>query len=385
MKRVLAFLVLALAASALLAGACSDMPLLDELIDDVRDNPSDPDGEAYEPSWKAVGGDAVEAGAGSSVSLAIGDGVPYVAFAQSTKVRVRKLDGDAWTAVGSADIDGVMTVTELDLAVRGAVPYVVLKPNSYEPECKYLSGTAWATVGTSSFAPTVTGTSDHSIVLTDTYAFIAFKNASTNQGLVARFDGTNWDSQVFFTNDPKAIGFAFHNGKPFASFVNGEAMDAVSVRTTSTSAWHPAGWDFLYDGGVSYFTGAYREATSIAFSGDVPYVASMQTGTVSVARNSAANVWADAGANPVASNGFLPRLAAGPDGTMYIAYKDNDHGAKLTVKRLVGSTWETVGQAGFSGKVGDSLDLAVSPVDGKPYVAYVNADDSNKVQVMAFE
>ena len=111
----------------------------------------------------------------------------------------------------------------------------------------------------------------------------------------------------------------------------------------------------------------------------------MITGTISVDRYGSSNLWEAAGANPVTSNGFKFKLAVGPDGSVHIAYRDGDSANTITVKKLVGSTWETVGQAGFSGKVGDSLDLAVSPVDGKPYVAYVNADDSNKVQVMAFE
>lgn len=238
------FVFPALIALALSAAACSDMPLLEDLKDDVRDNPSDPDGEAYEPhepSWSVVGGSAVDAAAGSLVSLAIGDGIPYVAFADATVVRIRTLDGDEWGVVGSSDINAGMIITDLNLAVRGTVPYVVLKPNSYEPECRYLSGADWANVGTSSFAPTVTGTSDHSIVLTDTYAFIAFKNTVSNQGLVTRFSGTAWEPQAFFTSDTQAIDLAYHDGKPFVSFVNGGAMDNVSVITTLTTAWPPPG------------------------------------------------------------------------------------------------------------------------------------------------
>lgn len=111
----------------------------------------------------------------------------------------------------------------------------------------------------------------------------------------------------------------------------------------------------------------------------------MITGIIRVDRNTVPDTWEAAGTNPVADNGFKLKMAVDPDGVVYIAYRDGANANKITVKKLVGSTWETVGQAGFSGAVGDSLDLAISPVDGKPYVAYVNADDSNKVQVMVFE
>lgn len=137
------FVYPSLLALALLAAACSDMPLLEDLKNDVRDNPSDPDGEAYEPhepSWRVVGGSAVDAAAGSLVSLAIGDGAPYVAFADGPRARVRRFDGTGWSVVGTDDINVGMGLTDLDMAVRGAVPYVVLKPNSYEPTCRYLSG-----------------------------------------------------------------------------------------------------------------------------------------------------------------------------------------------------------------------------------------------------
>jgi len=381
------FVYLALLVVTMLSASCSEMPLLEDMTTDLRDNPADPEGEAFEQSWKVVGAPAVATSMGMNVSLAIGEGVPYVAFADGTWVRVRKLDRDAWTLVGTNDINIGMGITDLDIAVRGTAPYVVYKPNTYQPECKYLSGANWANVGPTSFAPSLSLTptfSDPSMVLTPDKVFIAYND--TDVGYVARYDGAAW-SHFAFTDgngDHEAIDLAYYDSKLFVSFTNNYAgvNRAVSVRTTPPT-WPPA-WSYLFKSGNVAITTPLQEASAIAFSGGMPYVASMITGTIKVIRNTAPDVWEDAGTNPVANNGFKPKMAVDPDGVVYVAYKDQNSGNKITVKKLVGSTWVVVGQAGFSGKVGASLDFAISPADGKLYVAYDNEDNGNKVQVMAF-
>ena len=381
------FVYLALFLITLLSVSCSEMPLLDDLVADLRDNPADPDSIAP-ASWKVAGSAAVASGTGANVSLAIGsDGVPYVAFAQTTWVRVRKLEGDTWTLVGTGDINSTMDITDLDVAVRGTVPYVVYKPTTFTPECKYLSGADWGNVG-----PTLLSTqtsisfSDPSMLLTPTEVFIAYND--TGIGYVVRHDGAVWSPDDFIdgTGDPEAIDLAYYDNEPFVSFINNYAgvNRAVSVRTPMTAVWPPAGWNYLFSDGQPGITGLNQEESGIVFSVGIPYVASMITGTIRVIKNTALDSWTLAGTNPVAQNGFKLKMATDPDGVVYIAYQDGDNDYKMTVKKLVGSTWEVVGQVGFSGTVGDSLDFAILPVDGKLYIAYVNQNNTNQVQVMSY-
>jgi len=78
-------------------------------------------------------------------------------------------------------------------------------------------------------------------------------------------------------------------------------------------------------------------------------------------------------------------LAFGPDGAPYVAYRDMNSSAKVTVARFnaAASAWEAVGTPGFSGAATSVSPLAFSP-DGVPYVAYPETSHSNSITVMRF-
>ena len=63
-------------------------------------------------------------------------------------------------------------------------------------------------------------------------------------------------------------------------------------------------------------------------------------------------------------------LALASNGTPYLAYRDAGNSSKATVKRYDGSTWVTVGSAGFTTGEADNLSLALDgndiPLPGLP-------------------
>lgn len=82
--------------------------------------------------------------------------------------------------------------------------------------------------------------------------------------------------------------------------------------------------------------------------------------------------WAPAGHAPAsAADAHYIALAAGPHGTLYIAYQDFSRSGRggITVRKLDGGRWRTLGHAGFSAGEAEYVALAVAP-DGTPYVAY---------------
>lgn len=69
-------------------------------------------------------------------------------------------------------------------------------------------------------------------------------------------------------------------------------------------------------------------------------------------------------------------------GNVYVAYKDNSKGDKLTVKKYDGSSWSTVGSAGVSPGSVSYVSIAVSGND--VYVAFQDWSKSGKASVMHY-
>ncbi|MET4576947.1 IPTL-CTERM sorting domain-containing protein [Ottowia thiooxydans] len=179
------------------------------------------------------------------------------------------------------------------------------------------------------------------------------------------------------------------DGKPYVAYmdiVNGNKASVMRLNSAGT-AWEAVGAAGFSAGGAFY--------TSLSFGPDgkpyVVYADSANGNKASVMRlNSAGTVW-----EPVGAAGFSAGAAyytslafsPGPDGKPYVAYRDEANGDKVSVMRLnsAGTAWEPVGAAGFSGGVAFYASLAFSPgPDGKPYVAYADAANGGKVSVMRF-
>lgn len=75
-------------------------------------------------------------------------------------------------------------------------------------------------------------------------------------------------------------------------------------------------------------------------------------------------------------------IAIAPDNTPYVAYGDYLDAVKATVKKYDGTNWVVVGTSGFSGtSQAMALSLAISQVDGTPYVLF--RDDQASTQYAA--
>ncbi|WP_185601712.1 dockerin type I domain-containing protein [Paenibacillus sp. 598K] len=85
-------------------------------------------------------------------------------------------------------------------------------------------------------------------------------------------------------------------------------------------------------------------------------------------------------------NGWFGDLAADSQGNLYVAYTDEDHGEKATVRRYdkASGSWLVVGSQGFSENVANS-DFAIAfDSNDMPYVAFSDQARGNKAIVMKF-
>ena len=81
----------------------------------------------------------------------------------------------------------------------------------------------------------------------------------------------------------------------------------------------------------------------------------------------------------------LTRIALSSTGVPYIVFSDFENSYRLTVRKYNGSTWETVGNAGFTMGTGTIIDFDIA-VDnaGIPFVSYPDRTKSGKISVMKF-
>lgn len=75
-------------------------------------------------------------------------------------------------------------------------------------------------------------------------------------------------------------------------------------------------------------------------------------------------------------------IAIDSDGTIYVAYADENENQKATVMKYDGSDWSVVGSALFTNRAND-LSLAVD-ASGSLYLAYVDASVGSRATVMKF-
>jgi hypothetical protein len=79
---------------------------------------------------------------------------------------------------------------------------------------------------------------------------------------------------------------------------------------------------------------------------------------------------------------YYTSIAINSSGTPYVVFQDYLSSSKATVRKFNGSSWETVGSAGFSAGSADYTSIAIRS-DGTPYVVY--RDNGSKATVMKFD
>jgi gliding motility-associated-like protein len=77
--------------------------------------------------------------------------------------------------------------------------------------------------------------------------------------------------------------------------------------------------------------------------------------------------------NPNISYAYYTKIAVGSNNIPYIAFNDDTHEGRITVKKLDGANWIAVGRPGFSEGYTNYIDMAFAP-DGALYVSYTVDD-----------
>ena len=174
-----------------------------------------------------------------------------------------------------------------------------------------------------------------------------------------------------------------YKGTPYVAYEDRGNSDKVTVMKYNGSAWEPVG-SVGFSAGEAYYTSLYVYGTSLVTDSGTPYVAYMD-----LYHDHKATVMKYNGSSweTVGSAGFSAGQAAYIslyvyDGTPYVAYMDSENLGKATVMKYNGSSWESVGNVAFSANPAYYTSLYVD--DGTPYVAYRDTDSSKKATVMKY-
>lgn len=94
--------------------------------------------------------------------------------------------------------------------------------------------------------------------------------------------------------------------------------------------------------------------------------------------------WTPVGGAGVTQGSILfPSMSVAPDGTPYVAFSDNANAGKTTVLRWDGISWNSLGGAGISGSGAWYQSLAISP-NGTPYVSYKDFGNGGRATVLSW-
>jgi len=248
----------------------------------------------------------------------------------------------------------------------------------------------WQNVGNAGFSAGVAGYT--SLYVYEGTPYVAYEDyVNGNKATVMKFNGTNWETvgNAGFSSgqianpsmDTVNISLYVYAGTPYVAYADNANNSKATVMKLNGTNWETVG-------NAGFSTGTSEYISLCVYAG-TPYVAYAYSDT-NGADGGRATVMEFNGTTweTVGNAGFSDGVANFTslyiyNGIPYVAYKDDGNGGKATVMEFNGTTWETVGNAGFSpGYVAQST---LSFYNSTPYVAFADgSSDSNPPIVMSF-
>jgi hypothetical protein len=345
--------------------------------------------------WNAVGPNDLNQlshGGTNFTSIAIdGSGTPYVVFTDdlnSKKATVRKFNGGSWETVGIAGFS-TGEVIHNSIAINSTgTPYVVYRDvgNGNRATVKKFNGNIWETVGSLGFSAHIATYTSIAIDGSGT-PFVVYGDASiSDKATVKKYNGTDWETvgtAGFSAGQVDYTSIAIDgSGKPYVVYKDWGNGGIATVKKYNGTDWETVGGV-----SVSAFGAAY---TSIAIDGTgKPYVVYQDMGSTytykATVRKFNGSSWETVGsAGFSAAEAGYTSITIDNSGTPYVVYKNLGGFGSATAMKFNGSSWVTVGSAGFSQDMAESTDIAIDG-SGTPYVVYRESSSfSSKARVMKF-
>ena len=316
--------------------------------------------------------------------------------AAPANVRVVAQSGDnylAWDAVSGANSYNVYFSS--DGSTYGSAASGLAMSQYLLPNYGYYEVSAVNSVGEGSRSSAFHHVPSLTAVATPTFSPAA-GNYDTAQDI--SISTTTPSATIYYTTDgtTPSVATSLHDSVPVHVAI-GETVtvkaiavaDGYSNSDEAAGTFHVTGWAVV---GSAGFSGARADYVSLAIdSSGTPYVAYMDYSTSpqykATVEKFDGSSWTTVGSAGF-SAGAAPwtSIAVGGTGIPYVAFKDNSAGGKATVMRYSGGSWAVLGSSAFSLGTYIYGSLAVFSSSGTdyPYVSFQDGGSSSYLTVMQY-
>jgi hypothetical protein len=343
-----------------------------------------PDASPGDVVWAGVGGGGGEIDPTRAYrgKLAVSNGVPYAAFADSSaggKLTVMSLSGTKWTNVGTPGFTP-SSVDQYILYIDNGIPYVAFSTYSSTGETLNVmkfDGAQWVSVGNANFA-TVTYSS-LSLTVSSGVPYVAFVDSTYHLHVQSVVAGVWTDlGGTFVAANGQYPGLTIYNGLPTVVF--GNSSYVLTLLTFNGTAWVPLATSTLtidYDYGDTYLT----------VSAGVLYITFYSDTYGAVVLKLSGGTLVSVGTLGSISNGTNVEYVSGAlyNGIPYVAFddeaRDSDPNPRAaTVKYFDGTAWQLYAGYPDNCDIEDTY-LVVDQTSGHLYLTYSDCNGAMTVKV----
>jgi hypothetical protein len=252
--------------------------------------------------------------------------------------------------------------------------------------CMKFNSAAWELVGDETF--TAIDAYCFGIDFLNGTPYLAFTDYSKLYRISCmKFNGTTWEyvgPQGIEDEIPSGGTFAIYNGSPNVVYTSDD-YKACCKKYNGTS-WEDVGSSMGFSKGEADYL-------SFCVYNGTPYVAyqdyyNMLGLTVQKFTNAGSTGW-----EVVGTEAFSPQTTFSTGinvdettGTPYVVFVDNNpYGEPLSCMKFNGTSWEVVGEPGFTSGTAYHDSIAFVMQGGVPYAAYMDNDYGNKASVKKYD
>lgn len=330
--------------------------------------------------WEIVGMEGFSTGSAQNLDIEVStNGIPYILYEDevSGSTIVQYFDGTFWQVINN---EGISSANNADMALSSSgIPYMIYAngDNSNEVTVKRFNEGVWELVGDSAIFSG--GSRNLSIAISSNdIPFIVYTETFSSETIVQEFNGGSWEVVG-------GSGFSFSNffdftlsptGLPYVVYSDGADNNKIKVQRFNTGSWElleepSLPIERIWDTDVAVSSeGTVYISYQDSFNGGVSVYGYISGEWQLIGR-------AGFGEEPIDQKDLI----LSHDGTPYIITRE--YPIMVTVRRFNGVDWEIVGDSGISEGFALYTKVVLSS-EGIPFIAYADYSKNNYLEVKRF-